>query len=930
MKRYVTIDLETTGHSPESNDKIIEIGLVVIENDEVVDEYSTLFNPEQEIPPFISNLTGILDKDVTNAPLFEEKAQDIIDIFNNSYLVAHNVPFDLGFLNQQLTNIGLNKLTNPIIDTVELARILLPQAPGYKLSQLADYLKIQHNEPHRALSDAYVTSKLFLKLKEKLKSLPYETIHQLLKIEKNLSSDLHSLLYKQQQKLMMSMSENDNYTVFNGLAFKKISAPNKNQTKVTMPFGNFLDNLYGENGLLEEHIVGYEQRSGQREMTENIYDSFQAGEHALIEAGTGTGKSLAYLIPSIYEAVRTNKRIIISTHTIQLQSQLLEEEIPLGEKVIPFTFRVALLKGKSHYISLEKFAKTLQSTAEDNYDITLTKAKLLVWITETETGDIDEIQLPSSGYYFFKSISAASKEQIDYYSPWFTYSYYEQARKRAHHSDLIVTNHALLCTDLFNDYKLLPTYDKIIVDEAHHLEETASRHHGIQLNYANMQYKLNMLGTTHGANWLHTTITMYPDIKNVISVNKWNSYFDKVKYEIDDLFEMLHQHVLAQKHKKPKSDIGKIQYRLKNNYENQSWQTIKEMVSRLTLYLNELISILKNIEEYFTYDNSEVAFIQDDLIAHINVLQSFIKDLNTIFIKENPLKLVNWIEVDVHGSKNDIFLYSELIQVAELLTKHFFNNKRSVVLTSATLTMRNSFSFMKNRLGLESEKIFTNKIESPYSFEDQVQFMVPNDFPDITNDLEEYIYSTCEAILSLAEITKGRMLVLFTSYDMLRKSYYILRESIDPSNYILIAQGISSGSRTRLKKNFQTFDRAILLGTSSFWEGVDIPGEDLSSLVIARLPFQPPNHPLYEAKSSLLEKEGKNVFFDYALPNAVIRFKQGFGRLIRSTNDRGIVFICDSRIIKARYGSFFTGSIPDVPIMYDSISSLIKKAETWF
>lgn len=930
MKRYVAIDLETTGHSPESSDKIIEIGLVVIENNEIVDEYSTLFNPEREIPPFISNLTGIMDEDVINAPLFAEKAQDIVDIFNNSYLVAHNVPFDLGFLNKQLTNIGLNELTNPIIDTVEFARILLPQSPGFKLSQLADYLNIQHNEPHRALSDAYVTSKLLLKLKDKLNSLPYETIHHLLKIEKKLNSDLHSLLFEQQQKLMMSKSENEKYTVFNGLAFKKISEPNKDKTKVTMSYGNFLDIIYEENGLLEEHIEGYEQRSGQREMSENIYDSFQAEKHALIEAGTGTGKSLAYLIPSIYEAVSTNRRIVISTHTIQLQSQLLEEEIPLVEKVIPFAFRVALLKGKSHYISLEKFEKTLHSTAEDNYDITLTKAKLLVWITETETGDIDEVQLPSSGYYFFKGISAASKEQVDYYSPWFTYSYYEHARKKAQYSDLIVTNHALLCTDLFNDYKLLPTYDKIIVDEAHHLEETASRLHGIQLNYANMQYKLNMLGTSHGTSWIHSTLTTYPDIKDIGIVNKWNDYFDNVKYEIDDLFDMLYRHVLAQKNQKSKSDIGKIQFRFKNDHENQSWLTIKDMVSRLILYLNKLVSILRNIEDYLTHHNGPTTFIQDDLIAHMKVLQSFKEDLNTIFINDNALNLVNWIEVDVRGSKNDIFLYSEPVEVSKLLTEDFFNNKKSVILTSATLTMRSSFSFMKNRLGLESENVFTNKIESPYAFEDQVQLMVPNDFPDITKDLDEYIFSTCEAIISLAEITKGRMLVLFTSYDMLKKSYHILREAIHPSDYILIAQGISSGSRTRLKKNFQTFDRAILLGTSSFWEGVDIPGEDLSSLVIARLPFQPPNHPIYEAKSALLEKEGKNVFFDYALPNAVIRFKQGFGRLIRSTNDRGVIFVCDSRIINARYGSFFTGSIPNVPIMSDSISSLIKKAETWF
>src|SRR5699024_2818212 len=205
------------------------------------------------------------------------------------------------------------------------------------------------------------------------------------------------------------------------------------------------------------------------------------------------------------------------------------------------------------------------------------------------------------------------------------------------------------------------------------------------------------------------------------------------------------------------------------------------------------------------------------------------------------------------------------------------------------------------------------------------------DFPDIKHgNLDDFIYSTCEAILSLAEITKGRMLVLFTSYNMLKRSYSLLREIMDLNQYVLIAQGISSGSRTRLKKNFQTFDKAILLGTSSFWEGVDIPGEDLSCLMIVRLPFQPPDHPVYEARANHIKKERKNAFFELALPNAVIRFKQGFGRLIRSKKDRGIVFVCDARIMKTRYGKFFIESIPNVPVSFQPTYELMNKADEWF
>src|SRR5699024_8595368 len=219
---YVVIDLETTGHSPASSDKIIEVGMVTIDNETIIDDYSSLFNPNKPIPPFISNLTGIRDEDVSNAPTFKAEAKTIVDMFDNSYLIAHNVPFDLGFLNTELANNGLNKLTNPVLDTVELARILYPQAPSYKLAQLAEYLGIYHQDPHRALSDAYVTAKLFLKLKEKLNALPYETVTHLINLEKMLKSDLYALLEQRQQALAFSTTETKNIESFRGLAFKQI------------------------------------------------------------------------------------------------------------------------------------------------------------------------------------------------------------------------------------------------------------------------------------------------------------------------------------------------------------------------------------------------------------------------------------------------------------------------------------------------------------------------------------------------------------------------------------------------------------------------------------------------------------------------------------------------------------------------------------
>lgn len=308
-----------------------------------------------------------------------------------------------------------------------------------------------------------------------------------------------------------------------------------------------------------------------------------------------------------------------------------------------------------------------------------------------------------------------------------------------------------------------------------------------------------------------------------------------------------------------------------------------------------------------------------------------IDQLEQLFLLQDRENDVKWMEIEAYGAKNAVYLYQEPIDMASSLANDFFAKKHSVILTSATLTMKQSFSFIKDRLGLTEDRLITKKVHSPFSYQQQVQLMVPNDFPDIRQgNMEDYLYSTCEAILSLAEITQGRMLVLFTSYDMLRKTYHILKDTMDLASYMLFAQGISSGSRSRLKKNFIHYDHAVLLGTSSFWEGVDIPGQDLSCLMIVRLPFEPPNHPVVQAKSEHIKQMGKNSFMELSLPNAVIRFKQGFGRLIRSSSDRGIVFVCDARLMKARYGKYFTDSIPDAPVTFDSTTALIEKARNWF
>lgn len=933
MAKYVVVDLETTGHTPKKGDKIIEIGMVTIEDGVITDQYKSFVNPEQPIPTFITQLTGITDDDVVDAPLFDELVDDIVMRCEGAYFVAHHVQFDLGFLNYALEEAHGSPLKVPVLDTVELARIFMPQAPGFKLSQLSEFFKVQHEDPHRALADAYVTSEILLKLLEKARQLPYEALYQISLIQGRLKSDLSEILQEWLQEKAFRTKERDDLEIFRGIALKREINTEEENHYVQEGFDPFLDEVLKPEGLMSQYVHNFEERKGQRDMSSTIYDAFQSHTHALIEAETGTGKSLAYLLPSIYESVGKEERVMISTHTTHLQSQLLEKEIPMLQKILPFPFRSALLKGKQHYLSLKKFEYELQASTDNNYDVVLTKCMILVWLTETNTGDIEEIQLPSSGAIFWRKISAEAEGYLDPKSPWYSRSFYQRARKNAQKAHIVVTNHSLLCTDIIYDYGLLSSYPKIIIDEAHHLESSAAKHFGLKLDYVSIQYLLNEMGGNKSGDWMSTLLSSYPDLARKQKLSNWDNTVQMIKEDADELFRYLFTYVSKQKNANISlNDVGRFQYRYVPEKESSTvWSTVREMANRVSFHIRDAIQFLHKCKNWIsmTETSEESARWTEDLRMYTERLEMVIDSIDQLLLSDDN-QMVKWIEIEAYGARNSVFIYSEPIEVGSLLADYFFNHKESVVLTSATLTMNDSFSFMVKRLGLNRNLTVQKKIESPFQYENQVQLLVPNDFPSIkSGNQDDFIYATCEAIYSLATISKGRMLVLFTSYEMLKQTHSIMKEFINTDEFMLIAQGVSSGSRSRLKKNFQAFDQAILFGTSSFWEGVDIPGNDLSSLVIVRLPFQPPNHPVYEAKAEAIKENGKNPFMELSLPNAVIRFKQGFGRLIRSSTDRGLVMVCDDRIMKAKYGKYFTQSIPKVPVQYASTNDLMENARRW-
>ncbi len=890
MKKFVVIDVETTGHSPAKGDKIIEIGIVVIENDQIVKQYNQLINPKSGIPPFITQLTSISEEQIRDKPSFSEVADDLIPLLADAIMVAHNINFDLSFLNDELTQAGLATLQPPIIDTVELSRIFFPRAPGYKLGELAQHLHLTHDQPHRAISDALVTADLLLLLMNKINSLPIQVINQLLDISVKLKSDLAILLPDEKEAAIRHDLCN-----YNGLAIKNWQEYQKPEAeKYALSFQDCLDRFYGENGYLQKKFQEYERRKDQQWISETIYDQFQRNRHAMIEAETGIGKSIAYLLPAVYQSIHSKEPVVISTSNTNLQAKLKDEDM---HKVFSFfsqELQVTLVKGKQNYLSIEKFFQFYQDRSQNSYHHLLIKAMILVWLTETTTGDLDEIQLPKKDQQMKQQLVV---DKQDSSSPWSSACFYQRMKRKAKHSHIIITNHALLSLDIVSTDKLLPNYAYLILDEAHRLDTVASRYLGNSLNYFELSAFFQRLEKSLG------------EIDPLIKILK------DTHYEIDSLFRLLFLFVKDNNNKnKTYNDRGRLQSLWDLESFDRDKTVIRDGVYRSIELLNLLSQQLLEAEANLI-----------DRETYLLELREFSDKLKCLLLLSEESE-VTWLEIDQNGAENAVYIYRELFSATEQLTNHLFTQKKGIIMISGTLTIQQSFAYMRKSFGLKEKEVDCYQLKANFPYDQNVQLMIPSDFPEIRYPQhDEFVFATSEAILSLAKLIKGKMLVLFTSYDMLKQTYYLLKETEDLEDYMIIGQGLSTGSRNRLIKHFRSFEQSILLGTNAFWEGIDIPGEDLSCLVIVKLPFQSPSDPVYTKKAEYYKKLNRNPFMELSLPKAVFQFKQGFGRLVRKQTDRGVIFVFDDRIMKKRYGKYFLESIPDVPLSYEPLHQLLKK-----
>ena len=933
---FVVFDLETTGLSA-AEDEIIEIGAVHYMDGEVVEVFQTLIRPNHTIPAYIQSLTGISGQDIENAPTIEEALPKFLSFIAGKRLAGHNVGFDLGFLLKTCEDNGYDLPTSTdAIDSLLLARILIPIMKHYTLEHLAESFHLEESKFHRALADAHTTARIFEMLKNEALSYPYVTLQEL--------SRLSGMLSEATANWFQSVAEErfSNYgnqlpsdcdmilhLAFHSGKFEDSKEEKQENSDISIKKKTLseqsVDLLTGDHGL-PRIFPGFEIREGQKQMTEAVANALSQDGHLIVEAGTGTGKSLAYLIPSAMYAIENDTRVVVSTHTIALQDQIEKRDFPTLKALLGDFVSFALLKGRSHYVCLRKLYAELQLiTSETQKDEIVAFMILVCWLVKTSTGMKEELSLSGKMSDVWPRVQSDSETCLGKHCPFFKSCFYFQARAKAYEANVIVTNHSLVLSDLKADHNVLPKYSKLVLDEAHHLEDEATKHLGKEAHLGqclNLISRLSRDNDKHGL--IPETLRLYTDDTSVperlmSSLQYLEEMLSDLRTQIDGAFTVLGELC------GPMHTEQRIR---KETYELDVWRTFELFLDKLLTESNHLAKMSTELSEFGENEEDTVKsshFL--DISGYLNQLIEQIQVLNDA--KEPADNFVVWIEKNQSGARRQISLHSAPIDVAEILEKELFDKKDTVILTSATLSINNKFDYCIDRLGLresfKEKHLSTLKVSSPFTMSDQAMLCVPTDVPELTKlDTASAALWLSDSLYQLAKISKGRMLVLFTSHAMLRATADKLREPIDTLSLKLFAQGMD-GSRTHLINAFKKEANSILFGAQSFWEGIDLPGDELTTLVIIRLPFTPPNHPVAEARHERLQNLGKSPFMEQSLPEAVVRFRQGFGRLIRTVQDRGVVVVYDKRLITARYGQTFIRSLNGIKPTIGSEEQILHK-----
>lgn len=904
--RFVALDVETTGLEKDAH--IIEIGLVSVNQGKIVSKWNTLIRPPKEIPREITRLTGISNHMVEHAPTWTDIEEEFLAQCGDHLLIAHNVSFDRGKIAFEMGR----EMDNLWLDSHDIAKLFLPTLSGYKLAGIAGHLNIDNSAHHRALNDAYVCAAVTNKLLNYAQNLPKDTLEQMAALYLDSPGSLGPVL--------RDLADAAKNTVI-----APADAPESIQgTEPPLTFQKG-PSFFDRGNLLDQSLPHYEERPQQVEMCQTICRAFNDDHHALIEAGTGTGKSFAYLIPALLWGHENNSRVMISTATIALQEQLFHTDIPLLSRLLDFPFKTTISKGRNNYLCKRRFEQSLRRIDNANHNERLFLTSLVLWQQLDHSGDRERLNLNSMEDQFWQSISATADTCLGRRCPHYLDCYYFENRRQAEDSHLVIVNHSLLLQNARLDDKILPEHDRIIIDEAHHLEDEASRQYTEELDIELLRKNIHSLIRSQGL-LVRIQGQVAQSVQLAFEEQDIQSIITDAQEEASSLATALELFI---KEHAARPELDRVsERRITEKVRSSDWW--HQFADDLTRHLNSLLSLSKHLQRLMMriQDDEDLESLSRELHFIFDQCQHAQDLAERILMGDND-DFVYWAKGQHAGWGSNVMLYAARIDIMPLLKEGLFDKNKSVILTSATLAPSNDLNFTAGRYLLDPEKIERLVCPSAFNHKERSIIAIPSDHPDYSK-LSDIAYSRqiSDDLAMLIPACGGDMLVLFTSYAMLNRVYDTLKHNHALRGYTILGHG-KDGNRSAILARIRRERHTVVLGAASFWEGIDVPGEHLRTVVIAKLPFAPPTQPLESARAERLEAEGKNPFAYQSLPDAILRFRQGCGRLIRSENDYGAIVILDNRVLTKNYGRRFIQALPDQPVITSETPALCQEIEAF-
>ncbi len=791
MTSIVSIDIESTGLD-ENRDAIIEIAAVRFNGRRIENEFTTLINPGKHIPDFITGLTGIDDKMVRDAPRLRDMAHELTAFVGDSPILGHNVKFDIGFLRKA----GLFPY-HQTIDTYELASVLMPTASRYNLGSLGQQLNIPLPATHRALDDARVTQACYVRLFDMARELPLETLQEIVELSNFVDWDagwvfeqalqlrakdgIKSRTTRSASKPTIGSAKND---------FSPIGKTDEPTALDPEEIASFLE--YG--GPFSQYFEAYEQRPQQVDMLKAVTNALSNGNHLIVEAGTGVGKSFAYLVPAAMFAVQNNTRVVVSTNTINLQDQLIKKDIPDLQAALNLDVRAAVMKGRSNYLCPRKF-EFMRSHGPTNANEMRVLAKIMVWKLENNSGDRNELNLtgPIEREVWMRlsaeDDNCTTETCLGRMSGTCAFHRAKQAAQAAH---LLIVNHALLLSDVSTGSKVLPEYDYVIVDEAHHIEGAVTSALSFRMTQNDLDRMLKELGGS-SAGLLGRMLT---ETHQTIQPSDFGLLQQKAKHATDQafrveqlskqFFNMVGDFIAIQREGQPASNYS---WQLRVTHASRSlpgWDDVEITWSQVSetmgLLLKSLDEIYKALGEIYSDGHDNVEDVMGTLSSVMRRMAEA-EAASSGMIHKPSNELIYWIEVNPRGEK--LSLNAAPLRVGPLVEKHLWNEKACVVMASATLTTHGEFQYLRNTLS--ANEVDTLALGSPFDYESSTLLYVANDMPE--PNAQGYQQALDRAIISTAKATGGRMLVLFTSYAALKKTAQAITGPLAREDIFVFEQG---------------------------------------------------------------------------------------------------------------------------------------------